>query len=129
MRSGPLLFANKNKKTPTNSKKLKQPTRWSVLRAILWAVFSLSIVSCADRPAGDISLVDVPADRSRSRLISYDMQKDMDKNGQIIHDAHFTQLSSLHDLDKFTCFNADTWSNVKAWLRIMKEKADECQTH
>lgn len=90
---------------------------------ILLAFSLLTITSCQKFPEGSICLVD----GARSRLLCYDMVRDLDTSGRVKEDAvaRRVPLESIQSLDKGTYFDPDSWGNVKAWLRTSR---DECQS-
>jgi hypothetical protein len=93
--------------------------------AILLAVSSL-LVSCVNRPKGLICLVDAPEDRSRSRRICFDLEKDFDNEGNVLKSAtpKIQDAWTTFDLNKHTCFDPDTWASVKTYLR---QKSKSCK--
>jgi hypothetical protein len=89
---------------------------------ILLAFSLIAITSCQKFPEGNICLVDA----ARSRLLCYDMVRDLDANGRVKDEAQAKRVPvSLESLDKGTYFDPESWSNVKTWLRTSK---DQCQS-
>ena len=86
---------------------------------ILLGFSLLVITSCQKFPEGQICLVDA----SRSRLLCYDMVRDLDQNSRVKDEAKATRVpvASIQDLDKATVFNAESWANVKTWLRSSRD--------
>lgn len=86
-------------------------------RLLILLAFS---VGCAGipRPKGDVCQIDSP----RSELICLDMEKDIDDDGKKKPDAkpHRITVLSLDDLDKYTVFSPEAWSEVKIFLGRMK---------
>ena len=80
------------------------------------------ITSCQKFPDGKICLID----SARSRLLCYDMMRDLDTSGAVKREAVASkiQINSLDDLDKATVFNKESWANVKSWLKTSR---DACQ--
>lgn len=89
---------------------------------ILLAFSLFAITSCQRFPEGKICLVDSP----RSRLLCYDMVRDLDQNGRVKEEAKAERIQvDLQAMDKFTVFDPDSWANVKGWLRASR---DQCQS-
>lgn len=78
----------------------------------------ISLTACSvPRPAGMACVVDLPDNQN----ICFDLQKDFDDQGNIKPDAK-PQLLPL-DMDKRVNFDPDTWANVKAYIRKLKDRA------
>lgn len=86
---------------------------------ILLAFSLLVITSCQKFPEGKICLIDAP----RSRLLCYDMIRDLDNNGRVKDEAKAERVAvnSISDLDKSTVFDPESWANVKSWLKSSRD--------
>lgn len=86
---------------------------------ILLAFSLLVITSCQKFPEGKICLIDAP----RSRLLCYDMVRDLDANGRVKDEAKAERIpvQDLSSLDKSTVFDPESWSNVKSWLKSSRD--------
>lgn len=90
-----------------------------MLPKILLACSLSFLASCHKFPEGKICLIDAP----RSRLLCYDMMRDLDANGAVKREASASkvEINSLTDLDRSTVFDPESWANVKVWLKNSRD--------
>ena len=99
--------------------------RSKTLLVMFWAVFSLSACGTV-RPKGDICLTNA----ARGYRLCYDMEKDFDSNGDILpgREPHYKRFYYLNDVDRHVVFDPDSWAEVKAFVRFLKEKYEKCSS-
>jgi hypothetical protein len=97
-----------------------------MLRKTLLVCSLFFISSCGlKHPKGFICLYDEP----RQRSLCYDMEKDINENGEVKKDAKLTIIENvtLKSLDKHTHFDPESWSNVRKWMKQARDRVKDCQ--
>lgn len=90
-------------------------------------VFSfIAISGCGlKHPKGLICLYDEP----RQRSLCYDMEKDLNENGEVKKDAQLTIIENVtsQSLNKHTHFDPESWANVRKWMKQARDRVKDCQ--